>query len=82
MHWLEDWIIPPKCVLTNERAVSLDLSPSIVTGLKHPEQSARNVVNLLWIVCFAVLVSLKPRVLTELRSGFISIMSWLIWCMD
>ena len=38
MHWLEDWIIPPKCVLTNERAVGLDLSPSIVAGLKHPEQ--------------------------------------------
>jgi len=37
MHWLENWLIPPKCVLTNERAVALDLLAEIIAGLKRPE---------------------------------------------
>lgn len=37
MHWLENWIVPPKCVLTNEGALGLDLSANIVEGFKRPQ---------------------------------------------
>lgn len=37
MHWLENWVMPPHCVLTGEKGAGLDLSPSVIKSLKKPQ---------------------------------------------
>lgn len=37
MHWLENWIMPPRCVITGEQGAGLDLSSAVITALKQPK---------------------------------------------
>ncbi len=36
MHWFERWLLPPKCVVSDQPAVDRDLSPCVVEGWHHP----------------------------------------------
>ncbi len=36
MHWLENWLLPAKCVLTGESGSGVDLAPRLVEALKEP----------------------------------------------
>lgn len=38
MHWLESWVLPPRCVLSDEQGLDLDLSPLHINALKQPHQ--------------------------------------------
>lgn len=36
MHWFERWVIPTKCVLTEQLGAELDLAPGIIASLNKP----------------------------------------------
>mgnify|MGYP001050173774 FL=1 len=37
MHWLENWIIPPRCVISGESGAGIDLSADVIDSLKKPK---------------------------------------------
>lgn len=36
MHWLEKWLLPPRCVLSGERTEEIDVSDILVQGWRRP----------------------------------------------
>ena len=38
MHWLESWLLPPKCVLTGELTVDIDISTKLVNKWPVPKK--------------------------------------------
>ncbi|MEA1990225.1 MAG: ComF family protein [Pseudomonadota bacterium] len=38
MHWLESWLLPPKCVLTGELTVDIDISAKLVNKWPVPKK--------------------------------------------
>lgn len=38
MHWLENWLLPPKCVVTGEPTVDIDFSTKLVSEWAEPKK--------------------------------------------
>lgn len=70
MHWLENWLLPPKCVLTGELTGDKDISPKLVNKWPVPKKVCQQCCEptsdgLLCGTCLA-----KPPAFQQTQVGF------------